>query len=56
MRDTRLILSPELQHMVRIGEHPDHKAVRERTDARIEDLKKSHRLYEDRTPPKPPSH
>jgi hypothetical protein len=35
-----------VRHMVRIGEHPEHKALRERNEARLAELKRSKSLYE----------
>jgi len=37
-----------VRHMVRIGQHPEHKALRERTEARLAALKQSGKLYEER--------
>lgn len=33
--------------MIRIGQHPDHRAIRERTEARLAALKASGNLTED---------
>ena len=37
-----------VHQMIRIGNHPDHKAIRERTESRFAALKASGKLTEDR--------